>query len=180
VGSNPVGWVLSNVGPWTWFVAQNRVWVIVAVSAVGFLGAFLGAFRKYRPGPTPSIVLRSTAMGLAFSSAAVTVSSLLHFSDLRWLPPAQRTHTHLNPPGGLFGFAKPIVGAVNQVASVPVEFRAVEQSVHVAFVCALIALLALVVVALTSRRARRADIRLIVREEIRKSAAAPEPELSRR
>jgi hypothetical protein len=50
-------------------------------------------------------------------------------------------------------------------------------SVHVAITCAFLALAALLALALTWRRARRADIRQIVREEIRKSGAtyAPKP-----
>jgi hypothetical protein len=45
-------------------------------------------------------------------------------------------------------------------------------SVHTAISCALLALAAFLVVAVTWRRARRADIRQIVREEMRRSAGA--------
>lgn len=166
---------LTNLNALTWLAAENRVWLMVALAAIGFVVPLLGGFRRYRPWPTPSVVIRSAAMGLAFAAGAVTVSSLLHFTDPRWLTPAQRVTTHLSAPGGLFSFAKPIVGAFNSIASVPVEFRAIEASVNVAFNCALIGLAALVVVALTSGRARRADIRRVVREEIRKSAATSAP-----
>jgi len=111
-------------------------------------------------------------MALGFSAATVTACSLLHFSDLRWLAPGQRATAHLSAPGGLFSFAKPVVAVVNSVASVPAEFRAIQVSIHVAITCALLALAALLVAALTGRRARRADIRQIVREEMRRSAPA--------
>jgi hypothetical protein len=117
-------------------------------------------------------------MALGLSAATVTACSLLHFSDLRWLAPGQRATAHLSAPGGLFSFAKPIVAVVNSVAGVPAEFRATQVSVHAALTCALLALAALFAAALTWRRARRADIRQIVREEIRRSAAAYAPEPS--
>jgi hypothetical protein len=142
---------------------------MVVLGVLGFAAAVLGGFRKDRV-VTPSVVLRSTAMLLGFGTALVTVSSLMHFTDVRWLTPAQRATVHLSEPGGLFSFARPIVDTVNAAATVPVEFRAIETSVHVAIVYALWGLGALLVVALTSRRARRADIRQLVREEIRKSA----------
>lgn len=171
MNSSPAQGTLANLNTWTWFVAEYRVWVIVIVTILGLVAPFLGASRKHRPPPFPSVVIRSGAMALAFSSALATVCSLMHFSDLRWLPPGQRAHAHLSQPGGMFSFAKPIVGAVNSVTGIPVEFRAIQASVHVAIICALIALAAGLVVALTSRRARRAEVRQIVREEIRRSAA---------
>jgi hypothetical protein len=124
------------------------------------------------------VIIRGAAMALGFSAATVTACSLLHFSDLRWLPPGQRVTAHLSAPGGLLSFAKPIVTVVNSVAGIPAEVRATQVSAHAAFTCALLALAALFVAALTWRRARRADIRQIVREEIRRSAAAYAPEPS--
>lgn len=106
-------------------------------------------------------------MALSFSAAAVTVCSLLHFSDLRWLAPSQRTAAHVSAPGGVLSFAKPIVNAVNSVTGIPAEFRATQVSVHIAVICALLALAGFFLVAITWRRARRADIRQIVREEMR-------------
>ena len=160
---------LAHLDAWTWLVAEYRVWLIVIVTAAGIAMPLLGAARRHQPRPAPSVVIRSAAMALGFSAAAVTACSLLHFSDLRWLPPGQRSTAHLDAPGGVFSFAKPIVAVVNSVAGVPAEFRATQVAVHVALTCALLALAALLVTVLTWRRARRADIRQIVREEIRRS-----------
>lgn len=167
---------VAHLDAWTWFVAEYRVWLIVIVTAIGLAAPFLSAARKNRPRPAPSVVIRSAALALAFSAATVTACSLLHFSDLRWLAPGQRATAHLSAPGGPFGFVKPIVTVVNSVAAVPAEFRATQVSVHAAFTCALLALAALFAAALTWRRARRADIRQIVREEIRRSGAAYAPD----
>ncbi len=164
-----VRWTLVHLNDLTWLVAQYRVWLIILVTALGFAAPLLGASRRHQTRPAPSLVIRSGAMALAFSSALVTICSLLHFSDLRWLTPSQRGVTHLSSPGGVFSFAKPIVTVVNSVAGFPVEYRATQVAVHTAIVCAFLALAALFVVALTWRRARRADIRQIVRDELRRS-----------
>jgi hypothetical protein len=176
MNSGPARWALTHLDAWTWLVAEYRAWLIVIATVIGVAAPLLGAARKHRPRPAPSVVIRSAAMTLGFTAAAVTACSLLHFSDLRWLPPGQRATVHLSAPGGPFGFAKPIVAAVNSVAGVPAEVRATQVSVHAAVTCALLALAALFVAALAWRRARRADIRQIVREEIRRSAAAYAPE----
>jgi hypothetical protein len=163
---------------WTWFAAENRVWLMVIVTVIGLAAPFLGALRKDRVRPVPSVVLRSGATALGFAAALVTVCSLTHFTDVRWLTPAQQVTMHLDAPGGMFSFARPIVGAVNAAAGVPVEFRAIQASIHVAIVCGLIALGALLVAALTSGRARRAEIRQFVRNEIRKSAGSGKADVS--
>ncbi len=165
-------WALAHLDAWTWLVAENRAWLIVIATAIGLAAPFLSASRKHRPRPAPSVVIRGAALALGFSAATVTACSLLHFSDLRWLPPGQRATAHLGSPGGLFSFAKPIVAVVNSVAGVPAEFRATQVAVHAALTCALLALAALLTAALAWRRARRADIRQIVREEIRNATAA--------
>jgi hypothetical protein len=170
MNSGPARWALAHLNAWTWLVAEYRIWLIVIASVIGIAAPLLSASRKRGPRPAPSVVIRSAAMALGFSAAAVTACSLLHFSDLRWLAPSQRATAHLSAPGGLFSFARPIVTVVNSVAGVPAEFRATQVAVHVAANCALLALAALFAVALTWRRARRADIRQIVREEIRRSA----------
>jgi hypothetical protein len=177
MNSGPARWALAHLDAWTWLVAEYRTPLIVIATIIGVAAPLLSAARRHRPGPAPSVVIRSAAMTLGFAAAAVTACSLLHFSDLRWLPPGQRATVHLSAPGGPFGFAKPIVTVVNSVAGVPAEVRATQVSVHAAATCTLLALAALFVAALTWRRARRADIRQIVREEIRRSAAtyAPEP-----
>jgi hypothetical protein len=164
-----VHWVLSHLNDWTWFVAEYRVWFIVVVTVVGLLAPVAGAARRHGPKAAPSLVLRSGAMALGFSAAVVTVCSLMHFSDLRWLPVAQRGAAHLSAPSGLFSFAKPIVVVVNSIAGIPAEFRATQTAVHTAIVCAFIVLVAALLVAVTWRRARRADIRAIVRDELRRS-----------
>jgi len=172
MNSSVARWAIVHLDNWTWLVAEYRVWLITVVTVIGLAMPLLGAARNHVPPPAPSLIVRSGAMALGFSAAAVTICSLLHFSDLRWLPPAQRGVVHLSAPGGLLSFAKPIVIVVNSVAGMPVELRATEVSVHTAIVCAFLALAAFVVVAIAWRRARRADIRQIVREEMRRSVAA--------
>src|SRR5215469_2524140 len=113
MNSGPAHWALAHLDAWTWLVAEYRVWVIAILTVIGIAAPLLSASRKHRPRPVPSVVIRSAAMALGFSAATVTACSLLHFSDLRWLPPGQRATAHLSPPGGLFSFAKPIVAAVN-------------------------------------------------------------------
>jgi hypothetical protein len=178
MNSGPARWAVAHLGTWTWLAAEYRTWLIVIATVIGIATPLLSAARKNRPRPAPSVIIRSAAMALGLSAATATACSLLHFSDLRWLPPDQRATAHLSAPAGPFSFAKPIVAAVNSVAGVPAEFRATQVSVHAAITCAFVALAALFVVALTWRRARRADIRQIVREEIRRSTAAYAPEPS--
>jgi hypothetical protein len=158
MSSGVARWAFVHLDSWTWFVAEYRVWVITLATVVGLAAPLAGAARRHRPRPVPSLVIRSGAMALAFSAAAVTICSLLHFSDLRWLAPGQRSTVHVSAPGGLLSFAKPIVSVVNSVA--------------IAVVCALLALAGLFLVAVTWRRARRADVRQIVREEMRRSTSA--------
>jgi hypothetical protein len=172
MSSGVARWAFVHLDSWTWFVAEYRVWVITLATVVGLAAPLAGAARRHRPRPVPSLVIRSGAMALAFSAAAVTICSLLHFSDLRWLAPGQRSTVHVSAPGGLLSFAKPIVSVVNSVAGIPAEMRATQVSVHIAVVCALLALAGLFLVAVTWRRARRADVRQIVREEMRRSTSA--------
>jgi hypothetical protein len=169
MNSGAARWALVHLDGWAWLVAEYRVWLITLATVVGLAARFLGAARKHRPRPAPSLVIHSGALALAFSAATVSICSLLHFSDLRWLPPSQRATAHLSAPSGLLSFAKPIVSAVNSIAGIPVEFRAAQVSVHTAIICAFLALAAFFLVAITWRRARRADIRQIVQEEIRRS-----------
>ena len=172
MNSGPARWALAHLNAWTWLVAEYRIWVIVIASVIGIAAPLLSASRKRRPRPAPSVVIRSAAMALGFSAAAVTACSLLHFSDLRWLAPSQRATAHLSAPGGPFSFARPIVTVVNSVAGVPAEFRATQVSVHIAVLCAFLALAGFIMVAITWRRAHRADVRQIVREEMRGSTSA--------
>ena len=171
MNSGPARWALAHLNAWTWLVAEYRVWVITLATIVGLAAPLLGAARRHLPRPAPSLVIRSGAMALAFSAATVTVCSLLHFSDLRWLTPSQRTTAHVSAPGGVLSFAKPIVNAVNSVVGIPAEFRATQVSVHTAIACAFLALAAFFLIAITWRRARRADIRQIVQEEMRRSTS---------
>jgi hypothetical protein len=168
MSSGGARWALVHLDGGTWLVAEYRVWLITLATVIGLAAPLLGAARKKLPRPAPSLVIRSGAMALAFSAAAVAICSLLHFSDLRWLPPSQRTTAHLNAPGGLLSFSKPIVAVVNSISDIPPEFRATQLSVHTAIVCAFLALVAFFFVAITWRRARRAEIRQIVQEEIRR------------
>ena len=166
MSSGAVRWVWVHLDGLTWLVAEYRGWLIILATVIGLAAPLLGAVRKHRPRPALSLVIRSGAMALGFSAAAVAICSLLHFSDLRWLPPSQRTTEHLSAPGGLLSAAKPIVTAVNSIAGIPVEFRATEVSVHTAIVCVFLALAAFFLTAITWRRARRAEIRRIVQEEL--------------
>ena len=171
MSSGAARWALSHFDSWTWLVAEYRAWLITLATVTGLAVPLLVAARKHLPRPAPSLVIRSGAMALAFSAATVTICSLLHFSDLRWLAPGQRTAVRLSAPGGLFGFGKPVVSVINSIAGIPVEYRATQVSVHAAIACAFLALAAFFLVAVTWRRARRAGIRQIVQEEIRRSPA---------
>src|SRR5689334_13556549 len=164
-------WALVQLNDWTWLVAQYRGWLITLATVIAGAAPFLSAARKHLPQPSPSLVLRSGAIALALSAAAVAICSLLHFSDLRWLAPDQRRSLHLSAPSGFLGFTKPAVGVLNSVAGLPVEWRAAQAAVHTAIVSALLAVAAFALVVLTWRRARRANIRQIVQEEIRKATA---------
>ncbi len=173
MSSSAVRWTLAHLDNWAWLVAENRVWVITLATVAGLAVPLLGAARRHQPRPAPSLVIRSGGMALGFSAAAVTICSLLHFSDLRWLAPSQRAAAHVSAPGGVLSFAKPIVSVVNSVAGIPAEFRATQVSVHIAVICALLALTGFFLVAITWRRARRADVRQIVREEMTKLRSLP-------
>jgi hypothetical protein len=166
MNSGAAHWALVHIDGWTWLVADYRVWLITLATVASLAAPFLGAAWKHRRPPAPSVVIRSGTMALGFSAAAVTVCSLLHFSDLRWLAPGERSTAHVPQPGGVFSFAKPMVTVVNSIAGIPVEFRAAQVSVHTAIVFGFLALAAFFVVAITWRRARLADIRQIVQEEI--------------
>lgn len=172
MSSGVARWALVHLDGWTWLVAEYRVWLITLATVIGLAAPLLGAARKHLPRPAPSLVIRSGAMALAFSAVTVAICSLLHFSDLRWLAPNQRTTAHLSAPGGLLSFSKPIVAVINSIAGIPAEFQATQVSVHTAIVCAFLALVAFFFAAITWRRARRADIRQIVQEEIRRSTSA--------
>lgn len=172
MSSGAVRSALAHLDGWTWLVAEYRLWLITLATVTGLAVPLLAAAGKRLPRPAPSLVIRSGALALAFSAATVTICSLLHFSDLRWLAPGQRAAAHLSAPGGPFGFAKPMVSVINSIAGIPAEYRATQVSVHTAIACAVLALAALFLVAVTWRRARRADIRQIVQEEIRRSTSA--------
>lgn len=159
---------MAHLNDWTWLVVQYRVWLMTLATVTGGAAPLLRAARRGLPGPAPSLVVRGSAIALALSAAVVAICSLLHFSDLRWLAPDERGSLHLSAPGGFLGFARSAVGVLNSVAGLPVEWRAVQVSVHTAIVCALLAMAAFVVAFLSRRRARRAEIRQIVHEELRK------------
>jgi hypothetical protein len=175
MGSSAARSALVHLDSWAWFVAEYRGWLITVATVIGLAAPLLSAARNNRPRPAPSLIVRSGAMALAFSAATVAICSLLHFSDLRWLAPSQRATVHLSAPGGILSFSKPIVAVVNSISGVPVEIRATQVAVHTAIVCAFLALAAFFLVAITWRRARRADIRQLVQEEIRRSTAAGRP-----
>jgi hypothetical protein len=158
---------LARLNDWTWLVAQYRGWLIALATAAGGVAPFLSAARRRLPGPAPALIIRGAAMALALSAAVVAICSLLHFSDLRWLPPSKRGHLHLSAPGSFLGFTKPAVGVLNSVAGLPAEWQAAQVAVHTAIVWSLVAVGALVLAIVTWRRARRAEIRQVVQEELR-------------
>jgi hypothetical protein len=169
VNSGLVKSIAKDLNDWTWVAAEYRVWVIVVATAIGLAWPLVAAARRDGPRPAPSLVLRGGAIGLALSSALMAICSLLHFSDLRWLPPSQRGIVHVSVPGGVFGFAKPAVGVINSVANLPAEWQATQAAVHAAITCSLLVVAALLLLVVTWRRARRAEIRQVVREEIQRS-----------
>jgi hypothetical protein len=61
------------------------------------------------------------------------------------------------------------VGVINSVANLPVEWQATQVAVHTAIICAFLTMAALVLIVVTWRRARRAEIRQVVQEEMRRS-----------
>jgi hypothetical protein len=157
--------IAEGLNELTWTIAQYRVWVIVLITLAGVVMPLLRARSRGKPLPRPSMCIHSGGATLAFSSAVVAVSSLLHFSDLRWLPPGQRGALHVSAPGGILGnFAKPVITVVNSVAGIPAEWRAAQMAIHTAIVCAFLALVGCLLVVLSRRRAQRAEIRLVVRE----------------
>jgi hypothetical protein len=164
-----VRWALVQLNDWTWLLAQYRGWLITLATVIGGAAPLLSAAGKHLPRPAPSLVVRSGAVALALSAAAVAICSLLHFSDLRWLAPDQRRSPHLSAPSGFLSFTKPAVGVLNSVAGLPAEWRAAQTAVHTAIVCALLTVTAFALTVLTWRRARRAEIRQIVREEVLKA-----------
>ena len=171
-----VRWIAVDLNDWSWLVAQYRGWLITLATVAGVAGPLLRAARKDLPRPAPSLVIRNGAFALALSSAAVAICSLLHFSDLRWLPPGQRGGLHLSALGGVLGhFTDPAVNILNSVAGMPAEWRAAQIAVHIAIGCAFLTVMALVLVIVTRRRAHRGEIRQIVQEEIRKPAGLSRP-----
>ena len=120
MSSGQVRWALVQLNDWTWLVAQYRGWLITLATVIGGAAPLLSAARKRLPRPAPSLVVRSGAMALALSAAAVAICSLLHFSDLRWLAPDQRTSLHLSAPGGFLGFtSRPWACSIQSLASRP-------------------------------------------------------------
>jgi hypothetical protein len=169
-------WIVVELNDWSWLVAQYRGWLITLATVAGAAGPLLRAARKGLPRPAPSLVVRNGAFALALSSAAVAICSLLHFSDLRWLPPGQRGGLHLGALGGVLGHVTDsAVSVLNSVAGLPAEWRAAQIAVHTAIVCAFLAVLAYVLVVVTRRRAHRGEIRQIVQEELRKPAGPSRP-----
>jgi hypothetical protein len=169
VSSGLVKSIAADLNDWTWIAVEYRVWLIILVTAIGLAAPLVGAARRDMPRPAVSLMLRGGAIGLALSSALLAICSLVHFSDLRWLPASQRGSVHVNAPGGVFGFAKPAFGVINSVANLPAEWRATQVAVHTAIICSFLALAGLLVLVLTWRRARRAEIRQVVQEEIRRA-----------
>jgi hypothetical protein len=169
VSSGLVKSIVTHLDDWTWLAVEYRVWLVVLATVIGLAVPLVAAARRDMPSPAPSLVVRSGAIGLALSSALISICSLLHFSDLRWLPASQRGSVHVSAPGGVFGFAKPAVGVINSVANLPVEWRATQVAVHTAIACSFLAVAGLLLLVITWRRARRAEIRQVVQEELQRA-----------
>jgi hypothetical protein len=169
VSSGLVKSIVTHLNDWTWLAVEYRVWLIILATVIGLAVPLVAAARTDMPRPAPSLVVRGGAIGLALSSALISICSLLHFSDLRWLPANQRGSVHVSAPGGVFGFAKPAVGVINSVANLPVEWRATQVAVHTAIACSFLAVAGLLLLVLTWRRARRAEIRQVVQEELQRA-----------
>lgn len=160
--------IVAHLNDWTWVAVEYRVWVIIVATVIGLALPLTSAARRDAP-RSPALVVRGGAVGLGLSSALLAVFCLFHFSDLRWLAPGQRGSVHVSAPGGIFGFAKPAFGVINSVANLPAEWQATQLAVHTAIVCVLLALAAAVLIVVTWRGARRAEIRQLVREELRRT-----------
>ena len=94
--------VATHLNDWTWLAVEYRVWLIILVTVIGLAAPLVAAARRDRPRPGPSLAVRGGAIGLALSSALISICSLLHFSDLRGLPAGQRGSVHVSAPGGVF------------------------------------------------------------------------------
>jgi hypothetical protein len=160
--------IVTHLNDWSWVAVEYRVWLIVVATVIGLALPLASAARRDAP-RSPSLVVRGGAVGLGLSSALIAAFCLFHFSDLRWLAPGQRGSVHVSAPGGIFGFAKPAFGVINSVANLPAEWQATQLAVHTAIVCVLLALAAAVLIVVTWRGARRAEIRQVVREELRRT-----------
>jgi hypothetical protein len=169
VNSGLVKSIAADLNDWTWVAVEYRVWVIILATAIGLAIPLLSAARSDTPRPAASLVIRSGAVGLGLSSALLAVCSLLHFSDLRWLPANQRGNVHVSAPGGVLGFAKPAVGVINSVANLPAEWHATQVAVHTAIACSFLALAGLLLLIFSWRRARRAEVRQVVQEELQRA-----------
>jgi hypothetical protein len=169
VSSGLVKSIVTDLNDWTWLAVEYRVWLIIVATGIGLAAPLLAAARSDRPRPAPSLMVRGGAIGLGLSSALMAICCLFHFSDLRWLAPGQRGIVHVSAPGGVFGFAKPAVGVINSVANLPAEWQATQVAVHTAIDCSLLAVAALLLLILTWRRARRAEIRQVVQEELQRA-----------
>jgi hypothetical protein len=169
VNSGLVKSIATHLNDWTWLAVEYRVWLIILVTVIGLAAPLVAAARRDGPRPALALMVRSGAIGLALSSALIAICSLLHFSDLRWLPVSQRGIVHVSAPGGVFGFAQPAVGVINSVANLPAEWHATQVAVHTAIACSFLALAGLLLLIFSWRRARRAEVRQVVQEELQRA-----------
>ena len=81
--------MVGRLNEWTWVIAQGRGWVTAAAVWAGVLWQ---GFRALHRGtrPAPSACIHNGAVMLTGSATVVAVCTLLHFTDLRWVPQAQR------------------------------------------------------------------------------------------
>ena len=168
-----VRWALGQLDDWTWLVAQYRGWLIVLAVVVGGAAPLLSAARKRLPtrhAPSPGRSRRRHGTRAVLGCGGHLLAVALQRSPaLAGAGPAgQRVSERTKR---LAWFHQAGRGRAQLVAGLPAEWRAAQASVHTAIACALLAVAAFALAVLTRRRARRADIRQIVQEELRKAAA---------
>ena len=140
-----LGAVMGRLNELTWAIAMGRGWVITLAVWAGIMWQWARALRR-SIWPALSACIHSGAVMLQGSAAVVTVCTLLHFADLRWLAPG-------TAPGGLLGdLAGP--------------FTAAKVSIHTALVFAAFAMAGYLVARLSRGPARRAAERALVRVQV--------------
>jgi hypothetical protein len=148
---------LQRLNAATWWVAHAGQWLIIwAVVAAALVPAVVAKYRS-KPLPTFSMSMRRGGSALQVSAILVALCTLLHFLDVRLLPPDQRGSVS----SGIFGH---LSGAVNALVNVPAELRAAVAAVTIAVSCGLLALFGWAVAAIFGRAAKKAETLQLIAE----------------